>query len=148
MDGKDGRRKRGIAVTLTSTAAGLIGQFLVFLGLLGLGFLIPYEYAADSRASVGIVLGVGAGLVLSGILSMAIHQSAIAAWRLAGLLLMPFGISVVSAACYYGVAAIPIGAGPSPLCEPELSLLGIVLSALGAGVFGFGIIRLRGSRTR
>lgn len=146
MDGKDGRRGRGIAVTLTSTAAGLIGQFLVFLGLLGLGFLIPYEYAADPRASVAIVLGVGVGLVLGGMLSMAAHRGVIAAWMLAGLVLIPFGISMVSVACYYGVIAVPVGAGP--LCGPELSLLGIALSTLGAGMFGFGVIRIRGSRTR
>ncbi len=99
MVGKDGRRGRGIAIALTSTAAGLIGQFLLFTGLLGLGFLIPYEYAADSRASVAVILAVGAGLVFSSIFFMATYRSVIAAWVLAGLVLIPFGVSVVSVAC-------------------------------------------------
>ncbi len=142
MAGAHGRRWRNITVVLTCTAACLIGQFLVFIGLYGLGFLIPYVYA-DAGAPVPIVLGVGIGMVLAGILVLGTTRSVLAAWMLAGGVLVPFGVSLVVTACYYGVPSTPIGASAGPRCEPGLSLVGFELSAIGVGLLVVGVILRR-----
>ncbi len=138
------------ALLLACTAAGLLGQLPAFEALLGLGILAPYtSYSYNCQfAMLAIVLGVGAGLALSGILFMAACRGVNSAWTLAGLLLIPFGASVVYAACYSGVGAVPIGSGPGPFCDPGEAIGGFVVPVLGVGMFVSGVILLRKSKPR
>lgn len=149
MPGSGLPQGHGLVVILVCACAGLMGQFLVFSALLALGFLTPYtSYSFNYQvASLTAALVAGAGMVLGALLVMATFRGVAAASMLAGVLLLPFGISVVYAACTQGALGIPLGANPSPLCDPGQSVLGLALDAVGAGIIAVGIIRLRRART-
>ncbi len=150
MPGTGGNEWRGIALFLLCAAASLFGQLMVFSALLGLGFLTPglsYSYNFQAAYFTEILL-VGIGLVLLGILVVAGYQGAVATLILGGLILIPFGISVVYASCNPFPPVVPIGAGPlGSYCEPGEASAGFLLTLTGAGMFVFGLFRFRGVRT-
>lgn len=142
---------RGIALFVICAIVAVFGQFILFEALLGLGFLTPglsYSYNFQAAYFTEILL-VGIALVLVGILVVAGYQGAAATSTLGGISLIPFGISVVYAACNPFPPVVPIGAGPvGTYCEPAEASAGFAVTVLGVCMFVLGLIRLRRARPR
>ena len=85
-------------------------------------------------------------MVFLGVLLIAVYRGALATQTLAGLLAIPFGISVVYAACNPPPRLRRLAGLAGSVCNPGEATMGFVLAVLGTGVLLSGLIRLRRTR--